>query len=236
VNRLLATILLDFRLQFRNGFYYASLFVAVVLIIMLRRLPPVDWARWWPAILLENLIVNGFYFMAGLVLLEKAEGTLEAQVVAPLRSREYLAAKVVTLALLSWLEASLIVVAITGFAFNWLLLAVALLFLIAIYALYGFFVIVRYDSISEFILPSVLWTLGFSVPLLYLFDLWPSWLVFLHPLQGPVLLMRAAFERIPPWQVGFALVYTSLWVWIAYIFSRRAFHRFVIATPGQRYR
>ena len=83
--RLLRTIVIDVRLQFRNGFYYASAFVAVVLVLFLSQLRAVDLGPWWPAIILENLVINAFYFMAGLVLLEKGEGTLEALVVTPLR-------------------------------------------------------------------------------------------------------------------------------------------------------
>jgi fluoroquinolone transport system permease protein len=232
MRRLLATALLDIQLQFRNGFYYASAFVAVILIIMLKQLPQIDWTQWWPAVILENLVVNAFYFMAGLVLLEKGEGTLEAQVITPLRSWEYLVAKVLTLGLLSLLETLAVVVVVSGIAFNWLLLILGVLFLVATYSLYGFWVIARYASISEFILPSVMWTLGFSLPLLYYFDLWRSWVLFLHPIQGPLLLMQAAFETIPAWQIAYGVLYALLWTGLAYIFGQRAFYRFVVTKEG----
>jgi fluoroquinolone transport system permease protein len=234
MRRLLATALLDIRLQLRNGFYYASAFVAVVLIIMLKQLPQIDWARWWPAIILENLVVNAFYFMAGMVLLEKREGTLEVQVITPLRSWEYLVAKVLTLGLLSSLETLAVVVFVSGVAFNWLLLILGVLLLVATYSLYGFWVVARYDSISEFILPSVMWTIGFSLPLLYYFDLWESWLLFLHPLQGPLVLMQAAFEALPAWQIAYGVLYAMLWAGVAYVFGRRAFHQFAVTKEGVR--
>ncbi len=229
MRRLLATIRCDIRLQYRNGFYAVSAFVAIVLIIILRRLPDVDWAVWWPAVILENLVVNAFYFMAGLVLLEKEEGSLEAQIVTPLRPWEYLTAKVVSLALLSFFETILVVVAVSGVSFNWILLGTGILMLIAIYALYGFFVVVRYASISEFILPSALWTLGFSIPLLYYFDLWRHAVLFLHPLQAPLVLMQAAFEPVPAWQIAYGLLYASLWIALGFGVTRRAFRRFVVA-------
>lgn len=234
MNRLVSTFGWDVRLQFRNGFYYVSAFVAAAFIIGLRQFPEVNWAWWWPPILLENLVVNSFYFMAGLVLLEKGEGTLEAQIVTPLRSGEYLASKVLSLGLLSVLESCAIVVFVSGVAFNWPLLVLAVLLLIAIFALYGFFVVARYDSITEFILPSAVWTMALSVPLLYYFNIWRSWVIFLHPLQAPLVLMQGAFEPVPAWQILYGVVYSLLWIGIAYHFTQRAFYRFVIVKEGVR--
>jgi fluoroquinolone transport system permease protein len=234
MNRLLSTLRCDVRLQFRNGFYYVSAFVAAVFVLALRQLPAVDWAPWWPPILLANLTVNSFYFMAGLVLLEKGEGTLEAQVVTPLRAGEYLASKVLSLALLSCLESFAIVVLVSGPGFDWGWLAGGLLVLIALLALYGFFVVARYDSITEFILPSTVWTMGLSLPLLYYFGIWRSPVMFLHPLQAPLVLMQAAFAPLPRWQVAYGVVYSLLWIAVAWHLTRRAFLRFVIVREGAR--
>lgn len=230
--RLLRTVANDVRLQFRNGFYYASAFVAVVLVLFLYQLSAVDMRPWWPAIVLENLVINSFYFMAGLVLLEKGEGTLEALVVTPLRDWEYLASKALSLGVLSLAETLMVIVLIQGLAFNWVWLVLGLLLQIGIFGLYGFFVVARYDSISEFLLPSILWTLGYSLPLLYYFDLWRSPLMFLHPMQAPLLLLEAAFQPVPVWQLIYGVLYGGLWLGVSLLFARRAFHRFVIRKEG----
>ncbi len=230
--RFLRTVANDVRLQFRNGFYYASAFVAVVLVLFLYQLTSVDLRPWWPAIILENLIINAFYFMAGLVLLEKAEGTLEALVVTPLRAWEYLASKALSLGLLSLAETLVVVVLIQGLGFHWGWLVLGLLLQIGIFALYGFFVVARYDSISEFLLPSILWTLGYSLPLLYYFDLWRTPLMFLHPMQAPLVLLQAAFQPVPSWQLVYGLLYGGLWLALSLWAARRAFRRFVIRKEG----
>lgn len=234
LKRLLSTTLWDIRLQFRNGFYFVSVIVAAGFILLLRQFGGVDWARLWPVILLENLVVNAFYFMAGLLLLEKGEGTLEAQVVTPLRTREYLAAKVLSLGMLSLVESLLVVLVISGPGFNWLLLIVGVLLLIAFYSLYGFVVVARYDSITDFILPSAMWVIWFSLPLLYYFRIWESPFMFLHPLQAPLVLLQAAFGTVPPWQIAYGILYAALWVLIVYRFAERAFNRFVVTRQGAK--
>ncbi len=234
MKRFLATLEWDIRRQYRNGFYFVSAFVAVLFTLMLRQLGEVDWSIWWPAILLENLVINAFYFMAGLVLLEKGEGTLEAQVVSPLRSGEYLAAKVASLFILSAAESVLMIAAVSGPGFNWIWMLLGIGFMVAIYATYGFFVVARYDSIGEFILPSAVWTMGFSLPLLGYFDLWSHWSLYLHPMQAPLLLLQAAFEPLAPWQLVYGVLYAGLWAGVGYLVSRRAFYRFVITKEGVR--
>jgi fluoroquinolone transport system permease protein len=222
------------RLQFRNGFYYVSAFTATFFIILMRSVSGVDWGYWWPAIITANLSINAFYFMAGIVLLEKGEGTLEAQVVTPLRPWEILTSKVLTLGLLSLFETLAIIVIVQRTAFNWFLLVTGIVLYIALLALYGFIVVARYDSISEFLLPSVLWTMGFSLPLLYYFNVWRSWVMFIHPLQAILILLQSAFISVPAWQIVYGIGYSLLWTGIALMLSLRAFHRFVIAKEGVR--
>lgn len=233
MNRLLSTMRWDMRLQFRNGFYYASTFVAVFLIIVVSQLnvPNLDFIL--PAFIFGNILTNTFYFIAGLVLLEKGEGTLEGLVVTPLRDAEYLLAKVITLVILSILETAVVVVAVYGLGLNWLWLLAGILLLGALYALSGFIFVARYDSINEFLFPSVIATAVLSIPVFSYLGL-DSWLFYLHPMQAPLLLLRAAFTPVAPWQLVYGVVYALLWCSIAFYLARRAFYRFVVLKQGAR--
>ncbi|WP_298482472.1 ABC transporter permease [uncultured Chloroflexus sp.] len=232
--RLLSAARWDVRLQFRNGFYYVSLFTAVIFVVLLKQFDITAVSYWWPAIITINLTVNSFYFMAGLILLEKGEGTLEAQIVTPLRPWEILGSKVLTLGLLSLFETLIIIVIVQGVNFNWVFLVMGVVLYIAMLSLYGFIIVARYESINEFLLPSALWTMGFSLPLLYYFDIWRSWVMFLHPLQAVVILIQAAFRSVPVWQIVYGIVYAILWMGIIMWLSLRAFHRFVVTKEGVR--
>jgi len=236
MTRLISTTQWDVRLQFRNGFYYASAFVAVVSIIFLAqfKFSQETLALLLPAIILQNVLINTFYFIAGLVLLEKGEGTLEAIVVSPLRRWEYLFSKVVTLTLLSILESLAITIFLYGFGLNLLFMIIGMGLLGIFFALAGFIAVARYDSINTFLLPSVLMTTALSIPLLDYFGIWQSKLMYLHPIQAPLLLMKAAFHPVMVWQIGYGVVYIILWIGLAYSWSQRAFYRFVILKEGVR--
>jgi len=234
MNRLLTTARWDVSLQYRNGFYFVSAFTAIFMVILLKQFSGVDFGYWWPAIITGNLTVNSFYFMAGIVLLEKGEGTLEAQIVTPLRPWEILGSKVLTLGLLSLFETLAMIVIVQGVNFNWFLLVTGIVFYIAMLALYGFIVVARYDSINEFLLPSVAWTMGFSLPLLYYFDIWRSWIMFLHPLQAILILLQSAFTSVPMWQIIYGFAYSILWTGILMTLSLRTFRKFVVVKEGVR--
>ena len=230
--RLAATVRLDLRLQLRNGFYYAVAFVLACWFLLLTRLPAIDWGYVLPAVVFGNLVMVNFYFVAGLVLLEKGEGTLEAQVVTPLADWEYLASKTATLTALSLVEQVVIVWSAHGGGFAVGPLVAGIVLAAILYTLAGFLLIARYRSINEFMFPSVLFTAVLSLPMLHYFGLWDTGLLYLHPLTAPLVLLAGAFRPIPSWQWAYGLLYSGAWAGVLLLAARRAFDRYIVAREG----
>ena len=234
MHRLAATVRLDLRLQMRNGFYYAVAFVLVCWFVVLTRLPAIDWGYVLPAVVFGNLVMVNFYFVAGLVLLEKGEGTLEAQVVTPLADWEYLASKTLTLAALSVVEQVVIVWSAYGGGFAAGPLVAGVVLAGVLCTLTGFLLVSRYRSINEFMFPSVLLTTVLSLPMLHYFGLWDTWLLYLHPFTAPLVLLGGAFRPIAPWEWAYGMLYTAAWAGLLLLAGRRAFDRFIVAREGSR--
>lgn len=232
MTRLQTAVRWDMRLQFRNGFYYAAAFIAVIMMMILWQIPQAELPTILPIFVLGNMTINTFYFMAGLVLLEKGDGVLEGLVVTPLRQAEYLAAKIISLTLLTILENVLIVTAVLGFHYNLVLFVTGLVLMAGFNSLLGFIVVARYDSINRFIFPSILVTTPLALPLLDYLGIWQSPLLYLHPVQGMMLLFKGAFQPIDLWQIGYSLVYPAVWVWLLFKVSQRIFYRFIILRQG----
>lgn len=232
MTRLLATVLLDIRRQFKEGFYLAAVTVAVLISFALRWVPHVAWDRLCPPLVLCNLVMTAFYFTAAIVLLEKNERTLEAQVVTPLRPREYLLAKVLSLSVLCLFESALLVVIASGIRLAWVPFVLGTTLLTTLYVLYGFFVVSRYHSFTDFLLPSGAWTALFALPILGWFGLInPLWLLW-HPLQPPLWLLSAAWSPLLPWQWVYVVVFGITCVSFSLRLATRRFHRFVINRRG----
>ena len=229
MTRLIMTMRCDVTLQVRNGFYAATVFVTIIWALILMQASALNLTWLLPPMVVGNLLIGTFYFIGGMVLLEKGDGTLSAQVVTPLHIGEYLAAKVVTLSCLALVEALVTVIAVVGWRFNALLLIAGVLLASALYCLAGFIVVSQYAAINEYLLPSGAYVTLLWVPLIAFMAQWWHWLLYLHPMSAPLLLVKAAFEPVPGWQVLYGLVYSAVWIAILYIYSRRAFRQWIIA-------
>jgi fluoroquinolone transport system permease protein len=181
-----------------------------------------------PVALLGNLATNGFYFMAAIVLLEKAEHSLDAQIVTPLRAWEYLLARVASLCLLSIAESVAIVVLAYAGSVDWPALVLGIVTMTSIFACFGFLLVARYESINEFLFPSILVSALLVLPLLNLLGVWPSTLWYLHPLHGPLELISAGFEPRPGVRLGAAVAAAAVWVTAVFAACVHGFHRLAV--------
>jgi fluoroquinolone transport system permease protein len=231
-DRYLSTVKLDMRLQARHGFYYASILTAIITIALLTQLPVKDLGWFMPVFLINSMAINTFYFIAGMVLFEKSEGTLRALSVTPLSILEYLGSKAVTLTLLVIVENFTIILLAYGPGFDILPVLLGTVLMSAIYILVGFIAVAKYDSISEFIMPSVIYVMILQLPLFDYLGIVKSPLFYILPMQAPMMLMASAFAHVEAWQVAYGIVYSLACICIAYLWARRSYKKYVIQSHG----
>jgi fluoroquinolone transport system permease protein len=232
MKRLLRTLRCDLMLQWRNGFFYAAAFV-VGLWALFGGLVGAELAArlgWLlPAMLLNEMVIVTFFFVGGLVLLEKNEGSLRAQLVSPLRTGEYLLSKLITLTAAAVLQCLLIVAAFRPALVNWALLSLGLALLAVIFTLAGLIVVLRARSLESYLVPAGLWVALLLAPLLPYVTGWNIPIIYLHPVQAPLVLLRAAFEPLPGWQLAYGVLGGAGWCAALYLQTRREWQRFVLA-------
>ncbi len=230
--RYVSTVKLDLKLQARHGFYYASILTAIITIVILKQIPVNDLGQFIPVFLINSMVVNTFYFIAGMVLFEKAEGTLQALSVTPLSIFEYLGSKAATLTLLVVAENFAIILLTYGPGFDILPVLVGTLFMSVIFILVGFIAVAKYDSISEFIMPSVLYVMVLQLPLVDYLGILKSPVFYVLPMQAPMVLMGSAFGHVEAWQIAYGIIYSLACICIAYLWARRSFKKYVIQSSG----
>ena len=204
----------DVRLQNRNGFYGASVFVLIVVGSLLLALPVA--ARtpagiWVPALVLSNLVITTFFFVAGLVLIERDEGSLLALAVSPPSPATYLAVRTTTLTTLAVLETSAFVLLAFDAPRSWPLFMCGTLTAGAIYTSVGAAMVTRYASVNEFLLPATVVVTGLVVPMLALFGLETRFPLFWHPLDPSLVLLRASYEDTSPGPLIFGVLGSLGW-------------------------
>lgn len=230
MTRLIATLKLDVLNQFRQGFYYASAFVLLLMAVVVGILPR-DLYVVLPGILLTNMVIATFVFLGGMLLLEKGERTLEGQIVTPLRTDEYLVSKIVTLTALAVFENVVITVLALAEGLvsevNWGWVLAGSLCSAVLYVLLGLLTVIRYDTLNEFLIPMTFATLVLEIPGMVCLGMPEYWWLYVLPTQGPMLMFQSALEPRPLGTMVYAVVYPLLWMGGAYWFGRRALRRFV---------
>ena len=235
MRRLLASLRWDIVRQIRYQLYTVSVLVVAVWGIALSLLPDKAWARPGlivPALVAYNLLVTAFYFMTAQVLMEKSEGVLSALAATPLRAGEYLLSKALSLSLLALGESLVIALILFGAPRRWGLLLGATLLLGVVYTLLGFIAIAKYDSINEFLMPSVLIVVVLTLPLLPHFGLTGRLLFYLHPIEPGLVLLRGAYAPLSVWELAYGVLALAAWVALSYRWARRRFEAFVTRAAG----
>jgi fluoroquinolone transport system permease protein len=209
--------------QARNGFYWASAFLIVMIGALLLSLPEnarANSAVWVPAILTINLQITTFFFVAGLLLLERDEGTLTALAVSPLSATGYLAIRTCTLTGLAAAETLAIVWIGFGTGGSWLFILAGTGALGVIYTGFGAAIAARYESVNALLLPASAFVALLLLPLLPHFGLAPRWPFIVHPLEPPISLLRAAYNAIDRTEIAFGIVGSFAWSAVAFVWGR----------------
>ncbi|KUG02358.1 putative antibiotic-transport integral membrane leucine and valine rich protein abc transporter [hydrocarbon metagenome] len=234
MNRLTTTLKMDFKLQARYGFYYAAAFVTLVWIAILLALPAAFLPLAVPLIIFTDLGIVGMIFIAGQVVFEKTEGTIYAINVTPVTFGEYLAGKLLSLTILAWIISLVVVLAVYGTGAYLFFLTIGIILTSLIGLLVGLIAVAPYNSISRFIMPAQLYLLIMNLPLIDYFGWYESWLVYLIPTQGSLILLKGAFVPEDTWLLVYAVLYQAVWVGILVVWARKRFEKYIVAQKGGR--
>lgn len=210
MKQLLSTIYCDFLIQIRNGFYTATIFVLILVVLGLTRLPKVDWGWLMPITILIYMNMTAYYFIAAQVLLEKDEGVSIIRAVMPFSPLHYLCSKIITLGFLAVIEGAVLAVVVYGFNFNWLPFISGIMLAAAFYALVGFISVTSYNSLEEYLLPSVMYGALASLPLITGLAQFENPLLFLHPMQAVLIILQSAFAPVEPALLVYGVLYSII--------------------------
>ncbi len=230
-----AAVRMDFRLQRRYGFWWATGAVVLLWIGVLQLVPDDLLGPAMPYLLLAD-VQFFLFFTGGALFFEKGERTLFALQVTPLRFRHYLGSKLLTMTALALVTCVVVALADYGPGFDVVALLTGAALLAGLMVLAGFVTAPQFPSISEWLLPSTLLLAVASLPVLDYSGLVRHPLFWLVPTEGPLLLLGTAFHQVEPtgWQLVYAVAYPLAWLAGLSLLAGRVFRRHVISSEGGR--
>lgn len=209
--RLAALVWGDIRFQYKYGFYLIYLIFSVLYIGLLFVFPE----TWRPkaAVLLifSDPAAMGLYFMGAIVLFEKSERVLDSIAVSPVKTKEYVLSKLISLGLIS--TAAALAIGISAAAVSSPFFFIIGVFLCSVlFSSVGLILASKTSTLNQFILLTIPAELLINVPALFwLFGAGKSWLL-IHPgvalmvlltSEGPLLM---ALLSLSLWTAFFALI------------------------------
>lgn len=241
MTRLLTAMKTDVTVQVRTNLYAIGIGAGALVAVMLAWLAsPEQLFTYVPTLML--LVVGGstLLYVAGMIIFEKDEGTLNANIVSPLRISEYLWSKIVTLTGLATLEA---LVMIGGAMFlmsftdeitlpNIPVLLVGIMAISVLYTLIGIVTVVRFDTITDYLIPMAGLAVVLELPFLYFLGWVKHPLLLAIPTSAPAMLMQGAYVQLAAWEWLYAIGYTAVLVVALAVWAQRAFRTHVVMKVG----
>ncbi|MCB9682861.1 MAG: hypothetical protein H6733_15445 [Alphaproteobacteria bacterium] len=154
----------DLTLQWRHGFAAAYAVVIATYLALFSVAPPPAAKVLLPLVLGADTTVLGFFFVGGLVLLERADHSLKAVSVTPLSTAAYLGSKVVSLGALS-LAASLGLALLSGHGHHPVQLLLAVALICPLFVLLGVIVVSRTPTVNRYMVYAGVFTGPLMLPL-----------------------------------------------------------------------
>lgn len=234
--RLISTLRFQLVLQFRHGFYYAYAIVCGLYIALLLLFPEDIRSRIAAFVIFSDPAVLGFFFIGGIILLEKDENTLQNLFVTPIRTGEYVIAKDISLSLLAVLTSGIIAAAANGFNANWAMLLTGVLLTSVVFIHIGIAAVSRIKSLNKYILSAVVYMFPLFVPVLDYYGIVPFWGFRLFPTWASIALIGGALSTTPPTPGDIVLAYAVLigWAALSYFWAVNWIERYVIGRKGGR--
>jgi fluoroquinolone transport system permease protein len=164
MKRLIAALGGDMRYQWRYGFYFIYIFMTAAFIGVIRLLPT-EWRQTALALtLLSDPALLGFFFIGGILQLERGEGLLDALFLSPLRPHEYLVSKALSLGLISAAAGCLIALGSGVRGVSYALLLSAIFVSSICFTFFGVAVSINLRSINAFLSIDGLWEAVLLLP------------------------------------------------------------------------
>ncbi len=241
MNRLLRTIKTDVIVQWRNRLYSIGIGVGLIVAVGLSQLGRPDHMYLLVPVLML-IVVGGstLMYVAGMIVFERDEGTLNAVIVSPLKTSEYLWSKIITLTGLATIEAvvmiggAMLIMRLTGIP-SWPNVPILLAGIIAIaivYTLIGIVLIVRYDKLTDFLMPMAAVAVVLQLPFLHFLGVVVHPLFLIIPTSAQTMFMQGAYIPLSTWEWVYVIGYTLVLIASLSIWAYRAFDRYIVAKAG----
>jgi len=222
----------DVKFQIRHGFYAVYAIITLFYFGALANVPSPIRPTLVTLLIFMDTSVLGFFFVGGIILLERRQRTIESLFVTPLRPGEYLWAKVISLTILAALASHLIIIVVADISLNILWFTFGICASSVFFVFMGIAIAVRSRTINGYFFRGIAYTMILAVPLFQYFHLVENPIISLFPTWPLLLLTDAQFHSYSLPEMLEACVLLVFWCGFGWLWARRWFDKFAIQQFG----
>ncbi|MDQ0338024.1 fluoroquinolone transport system permease protein [Caldalkalibacillus uzonensis] len=232
MSTMMALVKQDIKFQVRHGFYLAYAVITMMYIASLSFLPEQAKPLAASLIIFSDPSALGYFFIGGIILLEKGQNIFDNLFVTPVQIRDYIMSKVLSLGLISLITSVIIHGTVFGFAHLTFLFISGVLLTSVLFTLIGMAVAVRCQSLNGFFLLSPLYSVWFCLPLLGFLNIYDSPLYYVLPTQASLLLISSPFSPLEKSLILLLFFTLFSWIGLAYMWAFRSFRHHIVFKMG----
>ena len=224
----------DLRLQLRYQIMTMAAVVTLIYAIIFRAVPGASLQEMLVFLIFADPTALGFVFIGVLILFEKRENTFDAVVVTPLTSSQYLWSKGLSLTLIALVCGTGMAIAGRGIGFNPLILATAIILSSLLFVFIGFAAVARVKTVNAYLFIVPMYLAPLNVPLLKLFGVIDSPVLYLFPTQASLILFQRAFEPGAVWELIYGIGFLTVCVAAIFKWALHSFDVYIRSPGGAR--
>jgi fluoroquinolone transport system permease protein len=228
----------EFILLSRYKIIHISILSVILYFLTTQAIPDMNKPIFHTMLLFFDPAVIGIMFIGALVLFEKSENVLQALVITPMKTDDYLLSKITSLTILSVISATIFIILLNifgGINFHILFLALGIILTSILLILLGFILVSRVNSLNEYLLAMVVAFLGLTFPpMLHLSGLYENVIFYLWPTQASFTLFTGVFNAasLELWEIAYGVGYQVIWIGLLYFLARKAFYKHIVLKGG----
>lgn len=230
LRRAWAALRRDIRLQWRHGFWFAYAFVCLSYVLVLQLFGPQLRGLLTTLVVFSDPSVLGFFFVGGVMLLERGDGTLHGAFASPLRVQEWLAAKLASLTLLAVIASFAIALPLCAGCVRPLWLLAAVVPTSTCFVLVGIVAGTRFTTVNRYLLGGGLLSAPLLLPMLAPLRILDAPVFELLPAGASLSLLHVGLGTHTPdaWTAARALAVLGTWNVLLWIWAGAWMRRYVI--------
>jgi len=224
----------DILFQFRHRFYYAYFFILAVYYSIISNVSGVVKDFLTIFILFSDTTVLGFFFVGGLILLERDQNTLQSIFVTPVKVGEYLFSKTVSLTILSYFASVFIALTAFGFPDEFLLFSAGAILSSTFFIFTGIAIAVRSKTVNKYFFNAIVFTMIFFVPIVDFIGIFKSSLFMIFPTYATITLFSVLIKELTFFEKTASLISLLFWNCGMLFIAKKWFYRFEILKNGKK--